>query len=226
MSRQQQSSEMVVQSSQLVIPDVSVLQFIDAMPQYNTSEGRIQQLDILRTVQELSTQFFWQGVAVPRREQISFAARETKETTISIQPNSILLSISGYCEQPDGFNISIMDKGSKTNLVSKDFAFRSHFAAVSGMNPSTDPTGPYWLLSPYTLTNPGQLQVKITNLSGSTAIIQVVIGVATPYIKEKQVPLTGEAKSSIGRTIAGGYGNGGNVKRQLNIANMPIVNVR
>jgi hypothetical protein len=94
--------------------------------------------------------------------------------------------MTGASDNAAGFTISLYDKGTQTNVFLKNFGHATlvmpdRLVHDTGPDIVEDvPAGQYWLMSPWPITHPGQLQLQITNLAAVTANIQCMLGVATP----------------------------------------------
>lgn len=124
------------------------------------------------------------GVPIPNSASISFTGRETKEGTVTVFSHAYLVSMSGYSEQPEGFAVSIRDKGAKDFLFSKRFL--KSFVISDGLPAADGTRNPSMLLSPYIALSPGQYDWVVTNQSASTGNIQVYLEFVIPVNKENR----------------------------------------
>jgi hypothetical protein len=168
---------------------------LNALPLYNTCEGLDSQLDLARTL-ILSEDFFYQAFpfpVIPEGQTFSIAAFGTASGTIAIPPNSFLWGITHFTNQPEGFQVSVYDKGAKVDLFYNKFVkdvVASSPMGVSGPNPSTISTqekeifaaqGPRFMVSPTIILPPGAIQVEMTNLSSSDNLCQICFHFAVPF---------------------------------------------
>lgn len=122
---------------------------------------------------------------VPDVSRQSFGARQQVEDQISVPPGSFLIMLTGFTDQafPNDFLFTISDKGSGKEYASQ-FA---RYQAVSGGNTtqSTEAevqgkTMPMILPSPWVVTDPGLVSVRLTNLATVTAVINLCLVFAIP----------------------------------------------
>lgn len=176
--------------------DPNGLEFLDNLPGYDSSVGVIEQLELLKQIQE-SGAYYWQGISFPHSDQLSVAGGNSVDGTIQLVPGSWVTSIqvyNDYTTNPNGFLLNIYDKGSKASLFYGDYTLDrmagSSMQLFAGMSDTTTPSdpgsnsdtpfGPGYRMSPFIITKPGVLGWEITNAGTSTAIMQVMLCVAVP----------------------------------------------
>jgi hypothetical protein len=105
---------------------------------------------------------------VPARGQI--------DDSFSVAPGSFITSISGFCDQPEGFVMQITDKGSGRTLADAP----ARYLCLTGGSGSKYPGRPlpFVLTDPFVITAPGLLMVKIVSLSVNPQNINVFLSVA------------------------------------------------
>lgn len=170
-------------------------EWLDNLPAYDMTHGRIEQLDQARLFDCAAPRYYWYGFGIPGNiTDMTFAALATFQDTISIEPFSYLVSISvghvsldgeGLPTDPgQGFKFNVYDKGAKVYIsqqdLAKDINLGGNFLPQVDENNLVLPTGQYWLTSPVVVTPPGQFNVEITNLENNENIIQVLLQFAIP----------------------------------------------
>lgn len=158
--------------------------YLDSLPAYNCHAGVDSMLDLAREIID-SDGYYWQGVAFPTGSNILIPAQGTYVGNVSVEPLSYIIAITGYSNQPEGFKIRIYDKGAKADIIDKQFIYSTMLASnmqmlLGGTAYENVATGPYLLTSPLIILNPGSLQIEITNLSVSDAMIQIMLSCAFP----------------------------------------------
>lgn len=188
-----------------VVYPIEPTAYLDELPAYNTCFGNIQRLNQLRKIID-SFNYAPYSLAFPfgPTTGLVFGAMATKEGSLQIPPGSFLLGISGFCttttlvsgELSGSFRFSVTDKGSGLGLTERGFVFYRNQAGGSfGNLPINGPTNVsgnsaqyfragiaqvYWLDAPLVITNPGQVQVAMTNLLGSSLTAQIALHFAYP----------------------------------------------
>lgn len=180
--------------------------YLDRLPVYDTCFGNSQRLNQLRKIID-SFNYSPYTLAFPfgPTTGLVFGAMATKEGSLQIPVGSFLLGISGMCltsvadpfsGRTGSFRFSITDKGSGLGLTERGFTF---YRNLSGGGLAALPMdGPsnitlnfaeyfrggisqvYWLDAPLVITNPGQVQVAMTNLLGSSLTAQIALHFAYP----------------------------------------------
>lgn len=168
---------------------------LNAMSLYDTCEGLDSYLDLAREL-ILSNRYFYQGIPfpiIPEGAVTNIAPFATISGTITIPPYSFVVSITHYSAQPEGFKISIYDKGAKTDLFYNKFAKDVTASSPMGFgdpHPATISTealdvfnaqGPRFMTSPLIVLPPGTFQIEITNLSPLDNLVQVLFNFAVPF---------------------------------------------
>lgn len=120
----------------------------------------------------------WRGISVPDSNSQAIAARGFFEDQISLAPGSFLLAVSGVSDQPEGFRWLLTDKGTKQTLSSD---YNRHLAANGGLG-SKYPTRPlpFYLPSPWAISDAGLLVVQLSNLSSAVNNINLLFQFAEP----------------------------------------------
>ena len=155
--------------------------YLNSLGAYDTCEGRDRDLDQSRELNS-SGKFYFMGSPFPTGDETTFAAYETKQASVNLQPYTFINSISIYCSDPAGVKFSIYDKGAKTYLFqtiyTKDSTISSNLDSGDGI---ISPFGPYFLTSPMIVLPPGVLQMEMTSLSANDNVIaQLMLGCAVP----------------------------------------------
>lgn len=185
--------------------DMASDEYLNALPAYDTCPGNYSRLDQLRKITE-SFNYAPYSLAFPfgPTTGLVFGALATKEGSLQIPAGSFLLGISGCCytnftnpatNQSGSFRFSVTDKGSGLGLTERGFVFYRNLSGESGgvfpvngpsnqssVTPFAENRGAqvYWLDSPLVITNPGQVQVAMTNLLGSSLTAQIALHFAYP----------------------------------------------
>jgi hypothetical protein len=189
-----------------VVYPIDPTAYLDEFPAYNTCFGNIQRLNQLRKIID-SFNYAPYSLAFPfgPTSGLVFGAMATKEGSLQIPPGSFLLGISGICltdvtnpfsGRTGSFRFSVTDKGSGLGLTERGFVFYRNLSggglAALPMNGPSNVTANfseyfrggiaqvYWLDSPLVITNPGQVQVAMTNLLGSSLTAQMALHFAYP----------------------------------------------
>jgi hypothetical protein len=164
---------------------IGVTSYLDALGAYTTWYGNDELLDFARLVVE-SQSYFYTGLVFPNGADVNIPARTTFAGNVSIEPLTYVLSIGGWSNQPEGFKVRVYDKGSKADIIERQFTFYSNVASegegIFGAVPTPldVPFGPYFLTSPFIIMPPGSVQIEVTNQSPAAAIIQVMLGCCIP----------------------------------------------
>lgn len=158
--------------------------YLDALPAYNLNAGVDTMLDLAREILTVDNYYFL-GVAFPTGTDILIPANGTFVGNVSVEPLSYVTMITGFSDQPSGFKLRIYDKGAKADIIDRQFISSRNIASqmegvFPGVTPADTPFGPYMLISPFIVLNPGSLQIEITNLSLLAANIQILLGCAIP----------------------------------------------
>ncbi len=173
--------------------------WLDSLPVYDTYGANSRRLDMLRQIID-SFNYAPFTLAYPFGSSgaLTFAGFATKEGSLQVPAGSYLLGITGYStstpsgatptEQGPGFRFSITDKGSGLGIAERSFIFYKNLSGMGQygyaqqwlLNNQLPTVGPYWLDAPFIITNPGQVQIAITNLSASTMTGQIAFHFAYP----------------------------------------------
>lgn len=152
------------------------LRYLDTLPAYDLNENIAGMLDLSRAV-ELSEEYYWLGKPTPTSGLTTIEGRGTLEDHITVDPGSLVMAISGFSSQPQGYQIQLYDEGARQFIFGRTFC-KSQLA--DGAMNGDEPFGPYYLLSPWFVLEPGQIKVQITNLSSNSAIIQSLLALVVP----------------------------------------------
>lgn len=167
---------------------------LNSLPLYDTCEGNDSQLDLAREL-ILSNNYYYQGVPVPvipDGQLFSIDSYATFSGTITVPAYSFLVSLTHYTNQPEGFKISVYDKGAKTNLFYNGYAQDITASSPMGVTGPVVGTssqvkeiqqalGPRFITSPMIVLPPGTLQIEIVNLSPNQNLCQVLFNFAIPF---------------------------------------------
>lgn len=179
--------------------EVEPTDFLDRLPVYDSSMPTWERLNQLRNVIN-AFNYVPYSLAFPfgATTGLTFSGLATKEGSLQVPPNSFLLGISGYgstdwanatpAEDGPGFRFSVTDKGSGVGIAERGFVYHKLITGLQqfGVNSQWaragfDPIqGPYWLDAPLVITEPGQVQIAMTNLSSSSMLGQVAFHFAYP----------------------------------------------
>lgn len=210
-------------STNQMITNQSPVDWLYAQQAYNLNIGGIVMLEQAKEIM-MEGNYYWSGIPIPTKDDYTFTARQSKEFTMSVEPGAFLISLGGYSDQTEGFSLSVMDKGSKTKIFSTGFA-KSQLPIVGNGVVENVPIGPFYLTSPYPLTKPGQVQVQLTNLSSSTAIIQVLMNFAVKFNPGKFKNVVGNVNERIPSRFAimGSRDSGRDQRKRILPTDIPIV---
>lgn len=155
--------------------------WLDSLPGYDMYPGVSKLLDGLKRVQE-SGSYYYDARGVPDAGNAEVAAFDSFEGEISIVPGSLLMMVSSYSTQGEGFKVQVYDKGSKTTLFAGTFGKDESVFGQVRANPVYGDVyrGPHMLEAPFVVLSPGQVNVEIRNLSESANILQVAFHLAVP----------------------------------------------
>jgi hypothetical protein len=188
-----------------VVYEVDSTEYLDRLSAYDTCSGNANRLTQLRKIID-SFNYAPYSLAFPfgPTTGLVFGAMATKEGSLQIPPGSFLLGITGCCytnisdpttNLTGSFRFSVTDKGSGLGLTERGFVFYRNLSGESGNRfPVNGPSNQasitpfsenraaqvYWLDSPLVITNPGQVQVAMTNLLGSSLTAQIALHFAYP----------------------------------------------
>ena len=160
--------------------DVNTL--LNTLSGYDSSQGSSELLDLSRSINE-SGNYFWTGAVFPAIAQVPVfrvPALNTINGSIQLPPGTFVVSISHKSDMPEGIKFKLYDKGTKASIFYGDYALASLVAGNEIELPLNEPFGPGYLLSPFIITPPGVLNWELTNLSGESALIQVLCSCAVP----------------------------------------------
>lgn len=149
------------------------MRLIDVLPSYDVNHQVDKLLDVARMLSD-STSYIPKLVAVPPLDESAIGGRLSVEDQVHLEPGSLIVGFNGYSSQPEGFEFQIYDDGTRTYLGKLKFIKDRLLAAFRQGRPN----GQGLLPTPYVVV--GQLTVQITNLSSSTAQIQLLIHAASP----------------------------------------------
>lgn len=157
--------------------------WLDALPAYDSSGSVDVWLDTLRAIQK-STNYYWQGRALPQGTNMVLPILGSYEGHISVEPGSYITSINATSEQDAGFEFQIFDEGAQTYLYSRKFVYHTmagQMTAVAGVAPF----GPHFVPGPLVVLDPGLLTLQFTNLDPlNTNSVQVFLALAVPITHE------------------------------------------
>jgi hypothetical protein len=166
----------------------SLASWYDNNGAYDLNAGTDMLLDLPRQILD-SEAYMYQGVAFPKGADISFQPSQTFSGSINLTPYSYLVSLAGYSGNINQFTLRIFDKNAQTDLYYGQFAwFPTVVGNMSGTNMGASipmgtpnkPFGPFLFRDPVIILPPGVLQVQLTNVSGSPAVLQMLFGTAVP----------------------------------------------
>ena len=156
--------------------------WLDSLGAYNLNTGVDAQLDWLRKIIR-SGGYIYKGFAFPVPGNDLVAARDSYNGNLSVLPGSYLTMITGYTNEPLGFQLQIFDEGAESylynGLFGKDGAVVGQMVAPAGA-PAGFPFGPFIFPSPVVVLPPGRLNVEVTNLGIVQRRIQILIHCAIP----------------------------------------------
>jgi|ERR1035441_1397234 hypothetical protein len=166
------------------------LQFLDNLPAYNTSPGNDELLDLYRQIQQ-SGGYYWVGLSFPNGPDTVMGGNQTLNGTLIVPVGTYITGITQYYLAQEergaaaiGFKMKLFDKGTKESIFYLDYCIDGLVGApmVQGVNPNggSQPMGPGLLMSPFIITNPGQLGWEVVNLSPNSATLQVFLTCAVP----------------------------------------------
>lgn len=186
----------------LIAPYDDSLSFLNSLDVYKTCEGTDELLDLVRELQ-FSSNYYWQGVAIPNRDHTHFLPQQTQNGSIQLVSGTYLTSLTWYSSpagvEPTvyGSKIKIWDKGSKSSWAYGDYILDRLVASSMdqhiGVGTSTPPTdagvnadnpfGQAFFTSPLIITDPGVLGWEIVNLAPFEVEIQYLLTIAVPINK-------------------------------------------
>ena len=161
-----------------------------------------ERLDLWKKIID-SDNYYWKGYATPIGADINFAARQSFEDNISVEPGSYLTSINGWSSDVQGniagFKFQIYDKGAKTYLYSRTWPFSSTVvgsgvAAAAGL-----PFGQQIMDGPLVVLDPGLLTIQITNLDTVATTIQLLFAFAVPVTRASLNQQIGKERTIVER---------------------------
>jgi hypothetical protein len=167
------------------------LQFLNNLPAYNTSTGADEMLELYRELQQ-SGNYYFQGLSFPNGDDTLVGGDQTLNGTLVVPVGTYITGITQYYlavgdergAAAIGFKMKIFDKGSKESIFYYDYCIDGLVGRdmTQDVNPygGVKPMGPGLLMSPFIITNPGQLGWEVVNLSPNDATIQVLLTCAVP----------------------------------------------
>lgn len=198
------TSDPIVNSpaEQLVGPffDYGINDYLENLCRFNVNPDNLAMLQGAMEVNK-SFAYFWNPFVYPMGEtttDLTIAGYNTRDSTITIAPYSFLLGINYYSSRPEGIKFSLFDKSAQMYAFDPKMVFAGSVAGTYAGN--AEETGIGWMLSPLAVTRAGQIQISITNLSASSAIVQLMFLFASPINREStsqnQVPSVAEGGTS------------------------------
>lgn len=115
-------------------------------------------------------------VTFPKDDGVVVAARNTFEGRVLVLPETVVVGISIYSQQPDGFKLQILDLGTNGAFFQKPIHSDNLQPQLTGRVRSRI----HLLSKPRIVTEPGLLSFSVNNLSASANAIQVVLHCAQP----------------------------------------------
>lgn len=157
---------------------------LDYLPAFDLTDGLSELLDIARLVID-SENYYMRGYTWPPNGSDTINALENFEGQISIPHGSIILSMTGYSNQTDGFKWELYDNGAKHTLFGRTFGRDvDALGQGGGVGIPDTPVAPNMLTAPMIVMPPGRLTLQLTNLSANNALIQIYFQVAVPITRE------------------------------------------
>jgi hypothetical protein len=167
------------------------LQFLNNLPAYNTSPGNDEMLDLYRMLQQ-SGGYYFQGLSFPNGADTVIGGDLTLNGTLIVPAGTYITGITQYYSvQEDergaaaiGFKMKVFDKGTKESIFYLDYCIDGLVGRdmTQDVNPygGVKPMGPGLLMSPFIITDPGQIGWEVVNLSSHPATLQVLLTCAVP----------------------------------------------
>lgn len=165
---------------------MALSEYLDYLPGYDLNDNASAALDVARAIID-SENYFMRGYVFPGNGSDSLAGGDTFEGLISAPAHSIIISMTSYCSQPEGFKFQLYENGSKQNLFGRTYARQDvtgMYQTHSGQVLPDRPIGPAWFTDPLILIPPGRIVGQVTNMSANTATIQVYLQMAIPITRE------------------------------------------
>jgi hypothetical protein len=173
-------------------------QFINnCLQAYNTCSWNDEQLDLIREIQQ-SGNYYYEGLVIPGVANRLVGPLATVNGSAVIPPGTYVTSINCYASMWEqqanvgGFKFKIYDKGSKASIfygeygidrvVSSPMSLGTIYDPVptdQGMNADI-PFGPGYLMEPFIISGPGVIGWEVSNLSGASNLIQLLLNCAVP----------------------------------------------
>lgn len=164
--------------------------FVDDKAVYASSEGPDSLLDLTRKVINAGNYYpLLMGWPTGPLSALTIPALGTLEGSIQVPAKSILVSLTIYSRRPldgtvgDLMRVTISDKGSSLGVTSAPLMIDSLY--MSRMDADTtlvagEPFGPNYLIDPIFVTEPGQVQISISNTVNYENHVQIGLNFAVP----------------------------------------------
>lgn len=172
-----------------------LLDFIDTLPAYDTCEGSIKRIDLMRDIQIAWESYYYKGYPVPSVDPSQqdngnrMDPLQTYDFTLTIPMGSYLTAISQYSEQPEGFALQLKEVSSESNLFLNLAPRNSLYGNFTVSDPASDalevtiPVGPTIIGYNAIILQQEKLNVSLKNLSTNANLIQVFLEFAIPISK-------------------------------------------
>jgi len=151
---------------------ISPEHYLMSLPAYDANHQVAELVEFAKIFYQ-TRDYFWRGVVVPA-SYVVIGGLATIEDQVQLEPGTYITSINGWSTEAEGFEFNIYDQDHNLSYIHgrfvKDF--------VTGRFDGTQPFGQGWIFSPLSVGS--QLIVTITNLSASTARIQLLLSCAVP----------------------------------------------
>ena len=115
-------------------------------------------------------------IGFPKASQQTIGGRQYWQGRAALSARTYVLGISGRSSEPEGFSLQLKDLGTGRPI----FKTPLHSTEITGQGVVDTEPGDrvHWLPRPHLLKPPSVIEVQITNLSASAAVIEVVLHIA------------------------------------------------
>ena len=160
--------------------------FIDQLQAYNTCQGEVRRIEMLRDLCQTMGDYYWQGVVSPSKNPsvtngIRLDAYQTFEEQLQFPVGTLIYAISTYSEQPEGFVLQMDEVTSESHVFQNMMPRAKGFGNYDSNGLVKDvPLGPTILNEGVIVLQKQKIGITLKNLSTSANMVQVFIECAIP----------------------------------------------
>ena len=164
--------------------------FVDGKVVYAVNEATDTLLDLTRKIINAGNYYpMIMGWPIGPTSALTIPALGTIEGSLQIPAKSILVSLTCYSRRisngtvGDLMRVTISDKGSSLGITAAPLMIDSLYMSRMDVDPtlvSGQPFGPSFMIDPIFITDPGQVQISISNTTASDNLVQIAMNFAVP----------------------------------------------